>query len=375
MTDWSMLIEPVARELLGEPNPVLSRRSGGELRYGRRGSLSVCISPHRRAGQWFDHEAGEGGGLLALVERERGGGRAEALGWLETNGFLVVQERRLSARTLAPRSPCLSTASPSDSALEAQRTALASRLWQRAIPPEQTPARTYLSQRLAWPPDGIGPDLPPTVRWLPSSRIPRRNPEANWYGLPSGAGGAVLFAWHSPESASNAVPAAVSLLAVTANSERIRWFKADGPKMYAVGSRRGLVFTARASEGGVVHITEGEVDGLALTCQRVEGTVRATGGTSGLGIEAAADPAARPVVLYPDGDRGGFVAAAKAQVRILATGRECRIAWREPGSGDPADDLAVAVRERAAIRADAGEAAASALAGAWCDLMDSEAEP
>ena len=374
MTDWSALLEPVARELLGEPNPTLSHPSTGQLRYGRRGSLSVCIAPHHEAGQWFDHEAGEGGGLLALVERERGTNRVEALRWLESSGFIGTLQGRSCANAQAPRPPSLPVRSSSDSVYDARRNALAEQLWLHAVLPEHTPARTYLSNRLVWPPDNVGPNLPVTVRWLPSNAVPRRNPDAKWYGLPTAADGAVLFAWR-PAGDGDGPPTAVSLLAVTANGERVRWFNADGPKIYALGARRGAVFTARTGQGGAIHVTEGELDALALACQRVEGVVRAAGGTSGFGVKAVADPAARTTVLHPDGDRGGFVAAAKAQARILATGRACRIAWREPDSGDSADDLAMAVRERVAFRVEAGQEPKCALAGAWGDLLDSGARP
>ena len=374
MTDWNMLLEPVARELLGEPNPALSRPSTGELRYGRHGSLSVCIAPHHKAGQWFDHEAGVGGGLLALVERERAGNRVEAIRWLESSGFLEPFEGNSRNKASSTRSPSKPTRSSPHSVLEAQRTALAKQLWMCAVPPEHTPARTYLSRRLVWPPDNIGPNLPATVRWLPRTSVPKRQPDAKWYGMPAGADGAILFAWRPPGDGDGS-PVAVSLLAATVSGERVRWFNANGPKVYALGARRDAVFTARTGEGGAIHVTEGELDALALACQRVEGVVRAAGGTSGFGIKAVADPAARTIVLHPDGDRGGFVAAAKAQARILAAGRACRIAWREPESGDPADDLAMAVRERAAIRVEAGEEPKWAFASAWADLLDSEAPP
>ena len=64
MPDWPALMPDVAVALLGEP----SSRTGRELRYGRRGSLSVDLA----GGHWFDHEAGEGGGVVELVTRERG---------------------------------------------------------------------------------------------------------------------------------------------------------------------------------------------------------------------------------------------------------------------------------------------------------------
>jgi putative DNA primase/helicase len=64
--DLRALIEPVARRLLGEPNRKLSSKT--ELRFGSRGSMSVDLAK----GTFFDHEIGEGGGVLDLVARETG---------------------------------------------------------------------------------------------------------------------------------------------------------------------------------------------------------------------------------------------------------------------------------------------------------------
>ena len=63
-------------ELLGKP----TFRAGQEWRWGRKGSLAVVIAGPG-AGMWFDHEAGEGGGLVDLVGRVRGLNRREALDW------------------------------------------------------------------------------------------------------------------------------------------------------------------------------------------------------------------------------------------------------------------------------------------------------
>lgn len=86
--DWASLTEPVVRDLLGEPNPRLSRPNRGELRYGTRGSLVVKIPPNSRAGQWYDFEAGTGGGLISLVEHIQGTPRAEAISWLRDRGHV-----------------------------------------------------------------------------------------------------------------------------------------------------------------------------------------------------------------------------------------------------------------------------------------------
>jgi hypothetical protein len=75
------LMEPVARELLGEPNAALS--SVRELRWGSRGSVSVDLEK----GVWWDHEAGEGGGVLDLITyRIQLTGRA-AWEWMEEKGI------------------------------------------------------------------------------------------------------------------------------------------------------------------------------------------------------------------------------------------------------------------------------------------------
>ena len=62
-------------------NPRLN--AAREMRYGRKGSLAVRID----SGQWFDHEAGAGGGVIALVKRERQCSTRDALAWLESAGF------------------------------------------------------------------------------------------------------------------------------------------------------------------------------------------------------------------------------------------------------------------------------------------------
>ena len=54
----------IAKTLLGEPNERFSK--GSELRWGSFGSLSVDLEK----GTFFDHEVGEGGGLVDLIRRE-----------------------------------------------------------------------------------------------------------------------------------------------------------------------------------------------------------------------------------------------------------------------------------------------------------------
>jgi hypothetical protein len=79
MIDFPGLIESVANKLLGEPNPDLSTKD--VLRWGNKGSLAIDL----KKGTWFDHEHEQGGGVLALIKREREGDPFE---WLRAEGLI-----------------------------------------------------------------------------------------------------------------------------------------------------------------------------------------------------------------------------------------------------------------------------------------------
>src|SRR5262245_30839349 len=76
-------LEPIARELLGEPNRALSSKT--ELRYGQHGSLSINLEK----GTFYDHEAGIGGGAIAFVQLKGGFvEQSDALDWMRNHGYL-----------------------------------------------------------------------------------------------------------------------------------------------------------------------------------------------------------------------------------------------------------------------------------------------
>lgn len=87
---FSEHMEAVARKCLGEPNARLS--SATELRFGNHGSLSVDLEK----GTFFDHEAGKGGGVVALLAREMGLKGAEAVEWLRREVGADLEDRRPS---------------------------------------------------------------------------------------------------------------------------------------------------------------------------------------------------------------------------------------------------------------------------------------
>lgn len=81
------VMRSVAIKLLGEPNRAQSDKT--TLRWGTHGSLKVDLPD----GTWFDHEAKEGGGVLDLVMRERGGDMAAAVSWMEAQGYVEKPDR------------------------------------------------------------------------------------------------------------------------------------------------------------------------------------------------------------------------------------------------------------------------------------------
>jgi Protein of unknown function (DUF3631) len=66
----------LAHHLLCEPNAAMSSKH--ELRFGNRGSLAVIVAGPK-AGKFFDHEIGEGGDMLDLIQREYNCSFANAL--------------------------------------------------------------------------------------------------------------------------------------------------------------------------------------------------------------------------------------------------------------------------------------------------------
>lgn len=81
---FETLMEPVCAQLLGEQNARLSRPPR-DVRYGSNGSLSVNFE----TGQFYDHEAKIGGGVLAFIQHKLGCGDGGALEWLRGTGLLL----------------------------------------------------------------------------------------------------------------------------------------------------------------------------------------------------------------------------------------------------------------------------------------------
>jgi putative DNA primase/helicase len=83
-------IGEIAQRLLGPPNERLSTNS--QLRFGNNGSVAVEIAGSK-AGQWFDHEHGIGGGVREFLQIEGGVSEDEIDDWLRREGFVYGKAR------------------------------------------------------------------------------------------------------------------------------------------------------------------------------------------------------------------------------------------------------------------------------------------
>ena len=248
-----------------------------------------------------------------------------------------------------------------------------------AVPADDTPARIYLKRRGTWPPFGMGPDLPSSVRWLEAAAVEAlptwtKNGKPRRLVLPTDAAGAVVFEFACPGQP----PDGVSLTAVTVAGNRLLL---GGEKTRTFGGQAGRVFEPRNIPGGHLWLVEGECDALALTLCGYGGVIRSVH-TGGYQLAALTDPARRNVVLVPDCDVRGDEAGLRFYRQALEANMTRRVRLWPPSEerlgavdthrigGDPADWLEGWFTERAGIREyDGGMSRADADATAWNDVL------
>jgi putative DNA primase/helicase len=291
--NFSTLIGDVARRLLGEPNGKLSTRR--TLRFGKRGAFAVYTDGKHR-GFWRDFATGERGGVVDLVVRERGGSRAEAFLWLQS-------ERLVDADKQAKVPP-----TPAD---EPQQHATLSdwgrRLWQSCRPiTANDPAGRYLRGRSCAPPHPNG-----DLRWHPVLKHPSGHSGPALVGLITDARGALL---------------------PPLNLHRT-WIVPDGSGCKADLERPRLLLKGHSKAGGVIRLWPddlmtyglGLAEGLetALTLARVFTPVWSTIDAGNLGsfpVLAGIDA----VTACVDHDPAGLRAFDALAERWTAAGREVR---------------------------------------------------
>ena len=91
----------------------------------------------------------------------------------------------VTANAVTFRRQSSETRSRTDAARADLASSVARRIWDAGIKADGTPAHRYLVGRMVWPPNGVGPGLPASVRWLARDAAPAAVPGAQWFGLPS----------------------------------------------------------------------------------------------------------------------------------------------------------------------------------------------
>ena len=306
--DFAALMRPVAEALLGEPNARLS--NARELRYGTHGSLAVHVGGEH-SGTFRDHEADAGGGVLALVVRERGGTEREAMAWLHDAGFIGEsgEKRRTNGNDF--RAPASSRRSDT--------TGAARRVWDATRPLAGTIAERYLHAR------GVGHvAVAPSLRFslaLTHPQAPGRFP-CLVAGVQDVHGGFLavhrIYLDRSGAGKANVEPARASL-----------------------GSTAGGAVRLGELEHGRLLVGEGiETTAAAMVLFDLPGFAAiGTGGLRAIDLpEHVID-----VVIAADRDAGGLQAAAALARRLEAEGRDVEI--RRPHKGDFNDALLLMARE------------------------------
>ena len=265
--DFISIAPAVCERLLGEP----AGRSSREWRWGSKGSFRLKLD----TGTWNDFEAGEGGGVLALVMREERLDKASALVWLEQQGFL---RRRTEVGTNAgypPQSNPVgspgSAANQRDSSKTPARSPKETLRWiRRQILPiadaPDHPIRAWMRRRNLWR-DEL--PLPPSLRWIAADAPVFRRTH-------SGAGAiafplAPVSAWRASYPATPA-PAAVQLVCIDANGERADYENSQGKRVDKpkFGNARLAVWTIGDVHGDRVVVCEGSADALALAARETD---------------------------------------------------------------------------------------------------------
>ena len=304
-TDWAALLEPVARELLGDP---VRRPSSGEWRYRRKGSLAVHVAGPRR-GTWRDHEADVGGGVLELLAHVEGLNRPEALEWLRHRGLLDGPRTdagrgasRFSGRAAArhrtlPKNGSTGLSGPGENPARAEKRDVrldrAVKMWERAgaVPAAADhPARRWLARRRLWRP---GQPLPPSVRWV---------------AAPGPSVGAIVAAFAPPGTGRLS---GVQLIHVDADGlPALDKPGPDGLPKRSFGQMAGAVCVLGLQGHGGVNVAEGLADALALAA-RLPWRAVCMGGTAGFhNLELARWLAGSGTVhIWADQHAPGFAAA------------------------------------------------------------------
>jgi hypothetical protein len=298
----------VAEALFGPP----SYRGRSELRWGRRGSLALAIAGPR-AGLFYDHERGEGGDLLDLIQRERRCGFAEAVRF--ARAFLGEPQPLPGRDGRKPPPPPRPPATPEDDKPSATLD-LARRLWREAVPATGTLVETYLAHR------GLRPE----------PRMPVRFHERAWRNRANGPPGPAMVALMTCPERNE--PTGVHLTYLRGDGHG----KADGPSPKVMLGRRGVI---RMSPDEEVTLGLGIAEGIetaVAVMQRLGWRPVWAATCAGAIATFPVLPGIESLTIFADADPAGMRAAETCARRWSEAGREASI-WT-PERGDWRDACA-----------------------------------
>ena len=330
--DWPSVARVVATLLVGEP----TRKTATQWRFRRRGSLAVNVDGEH-AGQWFDFEAGIGGGGIDLVSHLMGCDRAAAVAWLQDQRLLPDTHSHVT--TGQPAVSREVATEPHNPPGHADRIAWAGSTWRMSEPIPRDPyhpARQWLERRHLWHSEIPVPD---TLRWLPSAAEKRRH---------SGSGSIVALAAEPLEWVlcwpQLPAPQGVQLVAIAPDGTPAELETKSG---WLSKQSRGVLTDCVAMFGnpiwdeaiGAVRTAEGLADAMALA-SRYKGPALATLGTSLMrsgSLAAWLATAPVGVVIHCDDDPGGQRAAAGLRRAVREAGGQCTaVKPAADGAKDPA---------------------------------------
>ena len=223
--------------------------------------------------------------------------------------------------------PAAQGAKKSTKDADAKAIAGANALWLHSKPAMATPAMDYLLHRgvAYWSLD----ERDDPCRWFPSATANPKSP-CRWSPTWGRKGGALLW----PYNGKDGFVRAVDMEALTAAG---RWppvrFRQTRGRKAGTWCRQGTLFGG----DGPLHIAEGPLDALAIAAtEHVE--CWAAGGAAALSRRASELASlGRAIVIRPDGDSPGRLAAAQLRGELAALGVDVRVEWL--AEGDPASAL------------------------------------
>ena len=227
---------------------------------------------------------------------------------------------------------------------------IARKLWHASISADGTQARAYLAGRMAWPPDGTGPDLPPSVRWITKECVD------GTVCIPKWAAGLMLCRYEDAKGRGTAVSVeALDNQGRKGNGQRWR-------RTY--GTRKGSTFVVNpiTADTPDVRMCEGEVTALATSNLWPESAVFAAGSASLMKTAAQQIPTEIKLIIEADGDVTGRQAARS----VRDARNNVEVVWRRDNEGDAADTLAQILRREVAL---IGGNENEALPKAWRSLQ------